>query len=171
MFHPQETKMTADELRCVLKYNFETGVFIWVAKTNMGRDRTNTVAGCISPRDGYARITIKRRSYLAHRLAWAVYYGEWPTEQIDHINRNRADNRIANLRLATQAQNTQNTPLYKNNKSGAKGVYRHAWGKWEAYISVNRKRLYLGVYSTFDEAIQARTRAQATYFTHAETPL
>ena len=159
-------KITPDQIKQLLAYDASTGEFVWRPRAVWRNNRAGRRAGAIS-KNGYVRINIQRKSYLAHRLAWAYVYGEWPTHWLDHINRDRADNRIANLREASTIANAQTTPRYSNNKSGCKGVYARSWGKWEAYITVAKKRIYLGVYETFDAAKDARKKAQDELFTHA----
>jgi hypothetical protein len=160
------SQLTPDQIKQLLSYDPTTGVFVWRARDGWRNNRAGRVAGVIG-KDGYARIATHHKSYLAHRLAWAYVYGAWPTQWLDHINRNRADNRITNLREASTLTNAQNTPRYQNNKSGCKGVYARSWGKWEAYITVAKKRIYLGVHETFDAARDARRKAQDELFTHA----
>jgi hypothetical protein len=94
--------LTAERLREILGYDPETGLFTRLVRT--GRIRAGEVAGTAHSR-GYRSIVIDGRVYLSHRLAWLYVHGEWPPEQIDHINRNRADNRLVNLRAAKQSQN------------------------------------------------------------------
>ena len=103
---------------------------------------------------GYVRYFVNGKRYLGHRLMWLYVYGDFPVEDIDHINRNRSDNRICNLRLVSAAENKQNQNLYKNNSSGYRGVriYKPS-GKWVAVIKANCKRFHLGYFKTQDEAI------------------
>jgi hypothetical protein len=158
--------LTPDQIKQLLAYDPSTGAFVWRPRDGWRNNRAGRLAGAVG-KDGYVRISIQRKSYLAHRLAWAHVYGEWPSHWLDHVNRNRADNRIINLRGASAGANAQNTPRYQNNKSGCKGVYAHSWGKWEAYITINRKRIYLGVYESLQDAKAARLAAQDRLFTHA----
>jgi hypothetical protein len=94
-----------------------------------------------------------------------MYYGEWPRGNVDHINGIPHDNRISNLRLATQTQNMQNTKLRSDNTSGVKGVY---WvkrrRKWSAFISYGGKVRNLGSYATKEEAISVRRAAAERHF-------
>lgn len=158
--------LTPDQIRQLLAYDPDTGVFVWRPRARWVNNRAGKQAGILN-KQGYVCVTVRSKSYLAHRLAWAYTYGEWPTHNLDHINRNRADNRITNLREASAGENAQNTPRYRSNKSGCKGVYEHSWGKWEAYITINRKRVYLGVFESLAEAKNARQKAQTALFTHA----
>lgn len=102
--------------------------------------------------------------YLAHRLSWFLYYGEWPKGQIDHINQNKRDNRICNLRDVSNKDNHRNMPIQKNNKSGIVGVhYAKNKCKWVAYIKVDGKRIHIGSYGNLFDASCAR-RSKEVYF-------
>src|SRR3990167_1244125 len=136
------TSVTPEQIAAVLDYSPMTGVFIW--RVSQGRAPAGTKAGVVK-NNGYRRITWRRRFFYEHRLAWLLTYGAWPTGHIDHINGDRADNRIANLRDVSQSQNVANSLLSAANKSGIKGVY---WDrerkKWAAQIKVKYKCLHLG---------------------------
>lgn len=110
-------------------------------------------------RQGYVRACVDGVLYYAHRLAWLHHHGEWPAEQLDHINGDRQDNRIANLRLASQLENHQNRKLQRNNVSGHPGVYFEK-GRWRARIKVQQKYRHLGTFDTFEEARAARIFAK-----------
>lgn len=103
------------------------------------------------------------RAILSHRLAWFLYYGSWPNGVVDHENHNGRDNRIVNLRDVTHAENLRNAKRSKANKSGVTGVY---WNKvarkWHASIGggVNRKIIYLGLFSDIEVAKAARKKAE-----------
>ena len=114
--------ITQKELKDLLHYDPETGVFTWL-KSGKGRKANGETRGLTN---GYFTIRINWRQYKAHRLAWLYVYGVWPKGQIDHINHNTTDNRIANLREVTNQENHRNMSLSKNNTSGVTGVY---WGK------------------------------------------
>jgi hypothetical protein len=116
----------------LLRYDPDTGVLTWKSAVSPQR-AAGSVAGTRRP-DGYSRIKLDGRLYLAHRLAWLLTHGTCPKE-IDHISGDRSDNRIANLRAASRSQNSQN-------RSGVKGVTLHR-GKWEARIVVNGKRIHI----------------------------
>ncbi|EOS94747.1 HNH endonuclease [Erwinia tracheiphila] len=154
-------QLSHSELQSVLSYSPETGRFTWNKKS--GTKIRNSVAGT-HHKTGYVVITIQKKPYRAHRLAWFYVYGEWPTEDIDHINRIRSDNRLCNLRLANKSQNQHNTGLGRNNSSGFKGVYFSTReGKFLAQIMVSRKRVSLGYHRTAIEAHQAYKNAAAIY--------
>jgi hypothetical protein len=98
--------------------------------------------------------------YRAHRLAWLYVHGEWPRKLIDHIDGDGLNNRIANLRLASAAENIINRVAQSNNASGIKGVSWHkASQKYQAVIHKDRRQIYLGLFATAEEASAAYTRA------------
>ncbi len=114
---------------------------------------------------GYRQFCIGRKKYFIHRMAWLYIHGVMPPEQIDHINGDRSDNRICNLRIATQQQNSGNMKIRSNNKVGFKGVYRVNKSKpFQANIHVNGKTKYLGLFSTAEEAHEAYVRAAKKAF-------
>ena len=105
---------------------------------------------------GYVQIMIDYKNYTAHRLAWLYVHGRWPYEQIDHINRIKNDNRIVNLREATNSENQINIQTRSHNTSGVTGVMRDSKSnKWVAQIIRDKKRHYLGRYDLVHEAAQA----------------
>lgn len=147
--------LTADYLREVLNYDPETGLFHW-RKHMSNRRGAGEKAGCICSQSGYNLIGIKGDVHKANRLAWLYVHGEWPDRLVDHINGNPGDDRIANLRLATHAQNLQNRGKQKNNKSGFKGVCWHVPSKkWHARIACNGKQHHLGLFATPEDAHRA----------------
>jgi hypothetical protein len=145
-------------LRELLQYDPETGKFIW--SVNMGtRIKAGTPAGHICD---YKYITIYRKRYSAHRLAWLYIYGEFPIGCIDHINGDTLDNRIANLRLATTAENSQNRyKAQKNNSHGSLGIsYDKDKQLWRARIGLDGKRIYIGKFKTKEAAYEAYITAK-----------
>lgn len=154
--------ITADELRSILHYNPLTGVF--TRRKSAGGRLAGSVAGSLNSH-GYMQVGVLKRLYMAHRLAWLYVYGTWPKNQIDHINRSRADNRIANLRDVTSQQNLCNAGTYNTNTSGRKGVY---WVKrdsrWRACIVNKGRYLSLGYFGTQAEAVSARVAAEKLYW-------
>jgi len=157
-----EVPLTADRLRTLLHYNPETGVFTRLVRD--GKWLPGQVAGSAQASHGYVAIGVAGKPRLAHRLAWLYVYGEWPASVIDHINRDRTDNRIGNLRSVSPAENGQNTKLRLDNKSGHKGVIWYRRDRvWRAYIVVNRVSIHLGYYPHINDAVAARKAAEATY--------
>lgn len=156
-------QLTAQRVRELLDYDPKTGAFKW-RKNRRGVSALETVGTVIA--DGYLRITVDRHKYLAHRLAWLFVFGQWPDGEIDHINRNPGDNRIANLREATPSENKQNSRTYRNSSSGFRGVsYCKARRCWHARIKVNNKRRFVGSFDTPDAAFDAYCEAAGVVHT------
>lgn len=110
------------------------------------------VAGCLDA-NGYRVIKVGGKKYYAHRLAWFLTHGVWPSHQIDHINGNPSDNRLRNLRIATQSENNRNCGANKKNTTGYKGVTFHKRdGRYQSQIRINGDRIYLGYFLTAEEA-------------------
>lgn len=160
------TPLTAEHIRSVLDYDPATGILTWRERTDLPLGRTRNawngrnagkVAGCVAP-SGYLVVRLHDRLYRAHRIAWFHYYGEWPDGWIDHANRDGTDNRIANLRVATRAQNNANSIGLRGSASGLKGAYR-AGDRWESKLKVDGRPRYLGVFDTPEEAHEAYMEA------------
>jgi hypothetical protein len=150
------------ELREMLDYDWRTGVFTW--RIAVGRVRPGDRAGRIN-RSGYLQIGVGGQRYSAHRLVWLYVYGMWPIGDIDHINGDRSDNRLKNLRPATDAQNRANAKKQCGSSSGLKGVCFHKkLSKWQATITVDGKTKYLGIFATEQEAHEAYKKAAITAF-------
>ena len=115
---------------------------------------------------GYLIIKIGGRYLPQHRVAWKLMTGEWPQAEIDHINRNRADNRWCNLREATKAQNAQNRAAHSNNHLKVRGVRQRPDGSFEPRIMKEGRAIYLGVYPTLEEAVAVRKQAEQRIFSH-----
>lgn len=172
-----------EELRNILRYEPETGKLFWLERApslfdNAGRSAAHKAANWNSRyagqeaftarnRNGYLAGAVRDRMYPAHRVIWALYYGKWPDGQIDYINHDRADNRIANLRDIPQAENKKNQRRRIDNTSGITGVSRvRQSGKWRASIQVSGKMMSLGVFDTVELAVNARRRAERAYGFH-----
>ena len=146
--------ITLEELRHIMSYDTDSGIFTWTNPTS-NRVKAGSQALC-KDAYGYVVIRLKGRLYKAHRLAWFYVYGHMPTEDIDHINGIRDDNRIANLRVATSQENNRNKKIQKNNTTGFIGVsYKPDVGKYRATITVNKTTIHIGYYSTPEEASKA----------------
>lgn len=133
-------------------YDAATGLFTWKAR---GRCRySGKYAGDRHP-SGYLTLTIEKTTYRAHKLAWFYVYGKMP-ELLDHINGNPSDNRIANLRECTPAQNAQNRRKNCSKAIASKGVfYEHRTGRWEAKIMAFGTKRHLGTFATEAEGAEA----------------
>lgn len=149
-------ELTAKHLREVLSYDQNTGQFT--------RRKTGAPAGHRRS-DGYILIRVGTPRYYAHRLAWFYVHGEWPANDLDHINLEPSDNRIANLREATMSQNMHNTARPPHNTSGFKGVcFDKVNRKWMAYIHVSGKFKNLGRFPSKEEARTAYDTAALRLF-------
>jgi hypothetical protein len=145
--------VTAGRLRRLLEYAPETGLFYW--RVNIGAVRAGRQTGTCRA-GGYPVIVVDRRRYFAHRLAWLYVHGHHPKGEIDHINGDKADNRIANLRDCSRGENARN--VNGSAASGLKGAYRKGV-RWSSRICVNRHYHYLGSFSTKEEAADAYDEA------------
>jgi hypothetical protein len=154
-----QTQITIDRLRHLVNYDPETGVFTWNAKRR--KCTPGGKAGC-RMKNGYDVIRLDNALHLAHRLAWFYVTGKWPSDQIDHVNGDRADNRFVNLREATNIENAHNRQRRRSNKSGYTGV-RAENKRWLAEIKVNYKPIRLGLFDTPEEAHQAYLAARQKY--------
>jgi hypothetical protein len=153
--------LTAEQMREFFTYDPDTGEI----RNAKARSHTHAdkVVGCINS-TGYLLCTIGGVKYRAHRLAWLYVYGKWPDGHIDHINRNRLDNRICNLRDVTAVQNHQNRQKATSTSSGRLGVTYSSRAKaWRAKITVNHKVIHLGDFKDLDAAIRAREASERQY--------
>lgn len=140
-----------------LEYNLETGELFW--KAARGSRKAGSKAGVINGK-GYLCVQLGGKSYLAHRLIWIMAYGIEPAEQIDHINGNKTDNRLCNLRNVTNRQNQYNQRKPRSdNQSGYLGVSRYG-NRWMACIKINGKTNHIGYYNTPEQASEAYKTAK-----------
>jgi hypothetical protein len=160
-------QIDASLVRSILDYDPETGVFIWRVRSpdtfsetpvfspehvanKWNSEFAGTVAGFVNPK-GYRIIKINRRAFKAARLAWLIMTDVMPTEQIDHRDLDRSNNRFCNLRPATPQQNVANRRALRSNLSGIKGIYRHKYrgkwtGQWRALIGAGGNNTHLGLF-------------------------
>lgn len=168
--------VTIDHLRDILVYCHETGTLTWKTRgpetfqrchekernrvsSRWNAIRAGRVAGHVGS-TGYRDVFIEKRTYKAHRIAWAIFNGDWPSNQIDHINQIKDDNRIANLRSVSGAENCRNRKRPKTNTSGQVGVHFHVGsGQWVARAMVNGRRTQLGSFATKSDAVKCRQEA------------
>jgi HNH endonuclease/AP2 domain len=164
--------ITAKQARELLEYDPDTGVLTWKRRAEVTReDRIFNARFAEKPagyRDvRYVSVRIGKVNYYAHRLIWLIVTGKWPDAEIDHANREGHDNRLFNLREATHSQNSANRKTRATSKSGVKGVRWHdETKKWMAYIRINGRQVYLGLFSTVEAASAAYAKAASD--THAE---
>jgi hypothetical protein len=154
--------MTQSDLKKILHYDPDTGIFIRLI--SKGGNAKGTIAGNLRDH-GYVRIVVGNKKYYAHQLAFLYMTGVIP-KCIDHIDRNRSNNRWSNLREATVSQNLMNSKKRKNSKSKYKGVSFHNRRilKWAARINVNKKEYILGYFKTQEEAAIVYNKAATKYF-------
>ncbi len=154
-----------DDISEYLRYNPENGTLTWTKAPGsaMRNCLMGEAAGGINPTTGYRMVYFRGHHYGQHRVVWKMVRGEDPGAlDVDHIDRDRANNRIENLRLASRGKNCMNGPRRATNKSGYKGVHWHkACRMWVAKISVDKKRLHLGYFSTPELAHAAYVKAAA----------
>lgn len=161
-----KNKLTQEYLKEALHYDPETGIFTWNERPeshfkNYGRylswnDRfSNKTIGCFD--EGYLKTSIDNKLYRLQRLAWLYMEGYLPEHQVDHMDRNKANNKWENLREVSAICNAQNCNMKKNNKSGVTGVcFVKNLNKWRAAICINHKSKYLGIFDNFDDAVRVR---------------
>lgn len=167
----KETKIPVSLMAKLLNYDPETGLFTWRERSaswfassgkarppeweaNRWNSRHAGKPAMTTTNSGYKIGRVDSVILMAHRVAWAIHYGSWPENDIDHIDGDRSNNRICNLRSATRSQNMMNIGVRSSSKSGLKGV-SPIRGKWMATIGVNGKSEYLGVYECKFAAYEA----------------
>lgn len=158
-------KPTVERVRALLTYDRDSGVFRW-REDRSHNARAGSVAGTKSKK-GYWIISVDRRQFYAHHLAWVIEMGEWPAE-IDHRNTNQLDNSWSNLRLGNDQLNAENKrrALSTNQSSGVLGVSRQARSAikpWKAQIRVNGRVVYLGSFPTIEAASEAYQAAKLKF--------
>jgi len=145
--------ITQESLKSIVEYDKETGLF---ARKNGAKFGFNDA--------GYLRAEIGFKNYYLHRLAWLYEYGSFPKGHIDHINGDKTDNRICNLREATRSQNLCNVAKTKRNTSGIKNVSFHKESqKWRVVVSVNGKNKSFGLYDDIELAELVSIEAKNKY--------
>jgi hypothetical protein len=139
-------------------FTYKDGVLYW--KNKRKGARKCRLAGAI--KDGYIRVSVDQKLLYAHRIIFLMHHGYLP-EYIDHVNRNKSDNRIENLRECTLNQNSRNTTV-RAGETGFKGVSSAPKNRFRAYINVDKKQKFLGIYDTVEQAKEARVKAANKYF-------
>lgn len=149
------SNLNAEFVKTVLHYDQETGVFTW--RLNVNRVKKGQNAGSFD-NHGYLKIKINGVGYKAHRLAWLISHGEWPKHEIDHIDRDRANNRLSNLREATRFENSLNQDNRSN--TGLAGI---RWVGYRVTIKAKGKKFWIGNFDTVEEAQEAYLAASQKY--------
>lgn len=149
------------ELLEALAYDPLTGIFTW--KRGRLHGQKGSVAGSVNNK-GYLYISLGRRTYSSHALAWFYSKHVWAVGNIDHINTIKTDNRLANLREATPQENQRNRKVSSSNKTGLKGVSLGKTGKYRARIHVDGKELFLGLFDSAIAAAEAYDNAAINLF-------
>ena len=149
--------LTQELVGKVLRYDAISGTLIWISNLHSKRAVPNSRAGSLVKSTGYRNISLFGRTYLEHHLIWFIYYGVWPSGQIDHINQQRDDNRIVNLRDVSKAENARNRTRNPNSKLGEHGIwFNKRTHKYVAEITLNGKKVYQKSFTDLDEAIKER---------------
>lgn len=155
-----QSTVTHEKLLDILHYDESSGLFTWKESRLGTKPKTKKNAGCNSR--GYVVVRIDGVLYGAHRLAWFYVHGKWPDKHIDHIDGNKSNNAIANLRDVTRAQNMQNIKgTRSHSKSGLLGVvFCKTTGRWKVEIQTRKKRKWVGRFDTQAEASAAYLKAK-----------
>jgi hypothetical protein len=150
--------LTRERLIELLHYNSITGVFTW--RESKGGSALALSSAGSSDDKGYIKIRVDGKTYKAHRLAFLYMEGEFPPEDVDHINGIKYDNRWSNLRACSRSENNYNTRTQRNNSIGVRGVHWNKGNdKYRAQIYTSGGQVYLGYFDTIDEAKAAYERA------------
>lgn len=158
--------LTADEARRLFYYDPSTGMLTWSLDRNQNVKAGDQV-GWVHEHSPYRRARVNGKRYFAHRIIWLMAYGEWPKNEIDHIDGDSLNNRMDNLREVDRTENMRNTKRCSVNTSGQSGVHRHTQsGKWNARIRTNGRRVSLGLFEKKEEAVQARKEAERLHGYH-----
>lgn len=159
--------ITIEYVRSILDYDPGTGIFVWKPRpendVKWNSRNSGKRAGGLDGR-GYRKIKVLDCRVKEHRLAWFYTHGVWPDGFIDHINRQKDDNRLSNLRVVTNAENMRNTPLRSLSPRTMGVTYHRRDNRYRAVITVAGKPMQLGSFKTFDEARAVRAAAEIQYF-------
>jgi hypothetical protein len=175
--------ISVETLKSVLDYDPNTGEFRWKIRKpdtfKSGKYSADRVANAwnvkyagkpaFTSQDsvGYLQTNICSKVCRAHRVAFAMHYGVWPKRYIDHINGDKTDNRISNLREVSNQENSKNSRISSSNKSGCAGVrWIEDKKKWRSEICVDGRSKHLGIFADFDDAVMCRKQAEDKYGFH-----
>lgn len=174
----KRSDITPEIIRQLIRFDRPSGKYLWNWRPrDMFNNERTWASWNIAHADkdamtatnsyGYSIITIFCTKFMAHRVIWAYHYGEWPINEIDHINGIKRDNRLENLRDVTTSENQKNRCLAIINTSGSMGVGFHKrQKKWRAYIASEGKQYHLGTFKTQLEALEARRAAEIRFGFH-----
>ena len=161
MSKPNST-LTQERLRELFSYDMETGFLTRLIRVSPNA-RVGQRAGTLNE-NGYRAVNVDKKLYLEHRIVWFYMMGEWPKDQIDHINGIKSDNRLCNLREATNQENHQNQRKSRTrNKSGLLGVISEKNRRYRSAITVKGEIIRLGNFDTAMEAQNAYLEAKKIY--------
>lgn len=146
----------------VLDYFEEEGILSWKEGTYAHARQKNGQAGTFNGK-GYRIIKVDGSWYMVHRVLWLMHYEVWPSEQIDHIDGDKNNNKISNLRDVTGSVNCHNQGVRVSNTTGYTGVELRDSGRWRASVTINRQRIGLGTFNTYQEASEAVATAKAPF--------
>ena len=172
-----DSQLTFSDVDSVIRYDADTGKLFWKHRdANLFPDeksykkwngRFGGKEAFTAYKDGYKHGSIFYKYLKAHRVIWLLVYGEWPNGEIDHIDGNRENNRIHNLRVVTSSENARNRKVQSNNKSGVPGVgWRNDTNKWYARIKILGEYTYLGNFENFEDAVSAKKSAEIEHGFH-----
>lgn len=165
-------------LKCLMAYHPETGALSWLPRDvslftseRNAKSWNSSFAGkpalCTHAGKGYLKGAIFDKDYQTHRVVWALVHGSWPSGVIDHIDGNRSNNRIENLRDVQPVDNRKNTKIRCDSKTGIQGVRWHDKAKrWNAYITIDKRQINLGYFDRIEDARACRQAANAQYGFH-----
>lgn len=138
------------DFRSVFTYDHERGLLI---RISTGQSAGVKFSASKPAHKAYGYVKHSSKEYAVHRVVWAVVYGTWPETSLDHIDHNKRNNRVENLRLALHAENSKNLSKYRNNTSGRTGVHQLLSGRFQVRVGYNNRRISLGAYDTLDDAV------------------
>lgn len=155
----EQEGITQSLVQEMFRYDSLTGEFFRRISRSGNGGRAGTLAGSLS--EGYLQTRIGKKTYKIHRLIWLYVYGYFPETEIDHIDRDRLNNKIENLREASSQCNARNRKERSDNTSGVKGVYWCKRGsRWSVYICISQKKRFVGYYQDYADAVSARFAAE-----------
>ena len=150
-----ESMIEPSSLLDLFLYDADSGLLYWKKSMKLAGTKR---------KDGRMQVQVFGRVFLSHRIVWAIHHGSWPSFFVDHIDMDKMNNKISNLREATKEENSRNTKKKKTNTSGLKGVSFHRLsGKWRADINLGMKQVSLGLFCSKEDAYAAYCKASKDY--------